>query len=265
MQILRIGLLTASLFLAGCIEILEEVWINADGSGRIRIDIGMSEAIFSMGKKEKGKDPLGDVNKDFEKTKSDIEKHPNIKHTDFRQHTDAGVRHFVFDIEVTDPAILNDLQKAIYLGERDTLKKADPEKIKPMEGAELHVEKKSDGTILFIRRFGPPGTETADSLDREGGELFRSAGYTVRLHAENILSSNGTIDESGKTVEWKIPIDHLMAGKAFRKELRAEIGPAGVNRQMWVIAGVLLVGILTGIIVALRKKKRADLQPQEPG
>ena len=40
--------LLASLFLAGCYDLTEELWINPDGSGRMKFTIGLAENLVAM-------------------------------------------------------------------------------------------------------------------------------------------------------------------------------------------------------------------------
>ena len=267
--------LFVSLFFAGCFEILEEVWINNDGSGRIKIDIGISEAMMSMGTSDSSANTFADLDKDFQKTKEEVEKNPKIKRVDFKQYSDGGMKHFAFDVEVRDLSALNDFQKIVYSSEKkDTAKEASAEQGMPLENSELTIEKQN-GKIVFVRRIGQkPATEdtsTSAEGDSAGkafedmgkamaGAMFGNFSYTVRLHADNISSTNGKLDDQKKTVEWKIPLGELMTGK--HRELRAEIVPAGGNMVMWIVAALVILGVVVGVVTMMRRKKEVPPMPQ---
>jgi len=277
----RLGLavvLAASLLFTGCFEILEEIWVNNDGTGRIKIDIGVSEAMMSMGNGEGDDSTFSSLDADFQKTKEEVEKNPKIKRIDFKQYTDGGMKHFVFDVEVNDLSALNDFQRIVYAGKDSSEEGA--EKGMPLENSDLTIEKK-DGKIVFVRTIGE---KTADQevgqmaesdtsgQDSSGkaveemgnamaGAMFGNYNYTVRLHADNISTANGKIDDQKKMVEWKIPFGQLVTGK--HKELRAEIVTTEGNMVMMIVGAVLVIGVLGGIVAVMRRKKESPtITPQ---
>ncbi len=253
--------LIASITLAGCFEVTEEVWINPDGTGRLKIDMGISEALLSEsddGRKSGQRNPFEDMSKDFDKAKEEIEKNPTIKKFDFQQYSGAGMKHFVFDIEVKEVSTLNDLQKAIYTGKKDSTETAETGDL-PLQQSELRIEKMAAGNTLFVRTLGRPEEEKKDSAEfgEPGMSLVRSmfgnSFYTVRLHGSRIISSNGKIDDEKETAEWKVSIADLM-GHSGQREFRAEIG----SRTNWIfltaiaVAGAVFAG---AIVIAVIKKK----------
>jgi hypothetical protein len=266
MQRLRLAtLLLVPFIFVGCFEIMEEIWINADGSARIIIDIGIPQSLMALGESEEGDNPFAELDEDFEKTKRDVEHNPGIKRMDFRQYTGEGLKHFVFDIEVTDLSSLNELQKIVYSGEEEPENSSNK---MPLENSDLLVEKQGD-RIAFIRRIGEGLTEgKSDTGSDSVGNGFEEMGkamagsmlgnnhYTVKLHAENIASANGAIDAEKRTVEWRIPIGELMMGN--RRELRAEIVPPMDNTTAWVVGVLVAVGLAVGIVTAARKKKAKE-------
>lgn len=256
-----------SLLFVGCINIVEEIWVNTDGTARIKIDIGMPEAMFSMGESEGGQDPFADLDKEFQKTKEDVEKNPDISRIDFKQYSEGGVKHFVFDVEVRNYKALNDFQKIVYAEEPD---QEGGGRDMPLENSELVVEAQN-GSLVFSRQIGQkPEGETQSEEDSLGNAMedmgqamadamFGNYTYTVRLYAENITESNGTINEQKNMAEWKIPFGQLMSGK--HRELRAEIVPSN-GLLMWIVAFVLIGAIVGGLVVLLRRKKEVLTMPQ---
>lgn len=256
--------LTMFLLFSGCFELLEEIWISPDGSARMKIDIGISEVMLSMGEGEE-EDPFANLDEEFRKTKEEVEKNPGVKHIDFQQYSDGTLKHFVFDIEVSDYTALNGLPRIIYA--ENSTSKTPTESMFQLEESELLIERQGDGKVIFVRRFGQP--EESDSLQDSGdmkeamaGAMFGNYYYTVRLHADEIATTNGRVDETKKMVEWKTPIGLLMAEKKFKKEFRAEIASTKGNVLMWIVAVVLVGGIVGGIVVLVRKKKMVADTPQ---
>jgi len=57
MKILKMSfLLGLTTLLSGCFELVEEIWINPDNSGRLKLDVAVSEKVIALGKLEGGKD-----------------------------------------------------------------------------------------------------------------------------------------------------------------------------------------------------------------
>ncbi len=269
--------LIASITLAGCFEVTEEVWINPDGTGRLKIDMGISEALLSEsenGGKSGQRNPIEDISKDFNKAKQKIEKNPNIKKFDFQQYSDAGMKHFVFDVEVKEVSTLNGLQKAIYSGKKEPAEAVETGRM-PLEQSELRIEKTAAGNTLFVRTLGPPEEGKKDSSEdgaipdslEKGFEklgmsmartMFGNSFYTVRLHGSKIISSNGKIDDEKKTAEWKVSIADLM-GHSGQREFRAEIG----SRTNWIfLTGIAFVGLVfVGAIVVIAVMRKKPLRP----
>jgi hypothetical protein len=68
-----------------------------------------------------------------------------------------------------------------------------------------------------------PGTEEMDAAGKAFlASMFAGKHFTVRLHAPKVASSNGTVDATATTSEWKIPLTELMEQEGLQ-ELRAEI------------------------------------------
>jgi len=99
MMILKMSfLLGLTILLSGCFELVEEIWINPDNSGRLKLDIAVSEKVIALGKLEEGKD----LSTGFEESKKRIENNPDIARLAYQEYSDAGMRHFIFDMAVND-------------------------------------------------------------------------------------------------------------------------------------------------------------------
>jgi hypothetical protein len=236
----------------------------------MKVDFGIPEAMLSMGGEEGMGNPFADIEKKFQETKTSVEKNPKVKRIDLSQHSDGTLKHIVLDIEVTDYAELQNLPKLLY-AEDDTAKSAEE---KPLEKSELRITTENDGKIVVVRSFGKSQTEAiteqdtasdpfADMGEAMAGAMFGNHHYTIKVYADNIVSSTGTVSADKKSAEWKLPIGSLMMGKMKQKEFRAEILLTKSNMMMYIIGAVLLVGILIGLFAVMGKKKTRPM-PNPP-
>lgn len=271
-RLLVVLLIVLSFLFTGCFELLEEIWINSDGSGRMRVDFGIPEAMLSMGGEEGMDDPFADIEQKFQETKASVEKNPKVKRIDLTQQSDGTLKHIVLDIEVTDYSELQDLPKLLY-AEDDTAKSSQET---ALEKSELRITKENDGKIIVSRYFGgvrskessAPEDTASDPFAQMGeamaGAMFGNNHYTVKVYADNIVSSTGKLSDDKKTAEWKIPIGSLIMGTMKQKEFRAEILPPSSNMMMYIIGGVLLLGILIGLVASMKKKTNRQMPSPPP-
>ena len=72
-----------SLACAGCLELTQEVWVNSDGSGRMRLDIALPRELLEMASEADGANPLAETLQEYERLKADREAgaQPMTKHS----------------------------------------------------------------------------------------------------------------------------------------------------------------------------------------
>ena len=109
----RLVLVLPLLTLTGCFDFLEEIWILPDGSGRVRIDIGLTSALFALpgiGSKEKLMD---DVHENAKQAAEAARSDPDVKSVKVETKDEGGLFHLIYEIEVKDVTKLADVQRRI--------------------------------------------------------------------------------------------------------------------------------------------------------
>ncbi|MBN2056772.1 hypothetical protein JW905_17725 [bacterium] len=239
-----ISLALIPLLACGCFELYEEIWVNEDGSGRFKLDMGFSEILLNMAREEGRDDPLQELRENYEATKADLESNPNIARFDYEEYKLGNMRHFVFDIDVRDISVVDDLHRQIVT-ERDK------GKLRPEGRSELTIDRLENGNLQFHQVFGNPEKDPyapenpfAEALGASFMQTMLGNRYIiVKLHGPRILSCNGTLDATMQTVEWRIPLLQLIGEGQAREELRAEVEmPRQIN---WL----LMAGIVAGVVV----------------
>lgn len=222
-KILRMGwVLVALSLLSGCIDYSEEIWINADGSGRIKVDVGLSPLIAGMVMKEGGDQSFCSQSDSVETSD------PNIIRQQTRMHSEGEMIHCIMEAQVKD------FRK---IAEMDTM---------PMEegGAKLEslfvIEDLGGGVARFHRRMvskqEKKNEESASSrrdaeLDEMMAEMFAERYLSITLHAPAVLSnSGGTLNPERTTVNWTVPFYEFSANDQVldaRAEVRYASTPGG--------------------------------------
>lgn len=227
-------LLIASLACSGCLELTQEVWVNGDGSGRMRLDIALPEGLMEMAAESDGLNPLTENLAEFERLKAHPEEIPHLRSLDHSEYVEGEFHHFVFELEVDDvtalPETMAEVQKRTSVGQEEG-EQADA----LASQHEMKLERIGDGRMLFVQTLidevqASSSDPEMEEMDASGkaflASMFAGKHYTVRLHAPKLVSSNGAIDATARISEWKIPLTELM-GREGPQELRAEIELAG--------------------------------------
>lgn len=248
------------LFLAGCVEIREEVWVNGDQSGRIKIDIGIvSEEVPTWGSKnleEAIKEYRKNMVEGMEEKKQNIEKIPNVKSVKIQQIYDdkkGELDHYIYDVHTKDIANLDDIFQEIR---RDDIDEEANWSIK--------TEKLENGNILFRQVFVYEEAEEdkqirdkaleeeiAEELDLSDKKRY----FSIILHTPKIISTNGEPDEWGRTAKWKVAFDDLSDDASYEKEFRAEIQLPKFKYSLVLLLVVLAISalVIAGIYVSIGK------------
>ena len=256
--------ITVLLCFSGCIDYLEEIWINADGTGKLKIDLGVAESFVSLGKNFGMEDSSQDMSKQYLKRKEEIERNPNVQKVDFKDFSAGDMHHFVFEIDVKDIFKVGELTKLLEMSQMDT------EGQQGNSGkSEIHIEKLQNGNIQFVQIFKSeqnPLSQQSDSSkvpnDSLGqamaASMFGDKGITIRVHGPKVVSSNGQADEQRKMVEWKISLVEL-SKNSFNRELKAEIELPHSNALLITIVVVVALLLLVMVVMVLKMRKNAML------
>ncbi len=86
--------------LTGCIDVDQQLWINSDGSGRMVMDIGITESEFRNAKM--GTEALIYIDKTLGKYQDSLKKNPLVKNLVTKQYSQENIQHRVIEFDVTD-------------------------------------------------------------------------------------------------------------------------------------------------------------------
>ncbi len=235
------------LLLSGCFQVTEEYWVNADGSGKMHFELGVSEALLAM-----GENSSVDGSQLFTEQGLDAQ-NPYLKNVKTSESSDNGMRTYIIDADVTD------FSKVFETGSEPS-------------GFQVQVEKLDNGNYLFKRTMdlatlnaGQDASLNAEGTDMTGlvAAMFSDKYWVIRLHVNNVVNTNGTLDKEKQLVEWKIPLSQVISGKDTI-EMTAEVSMGSPILQ-YVLIGVgvlLLIGVVVGVLLV--RRSRAKNQPPPP-
>jgi hypothetical protein len=234
----------AAICVLSCIEYEEEIWINADKSGKIKMTVGFAEDLAQMGG-ESELDGLSD-----EQFKAQADTTPGLKMIESKMYTEDETRYISMLMEFDNFEVLASLN--------DSEDKAD------MVG-NMKLEKKPDGKLYFSRIIsmgeeeGEQQSEEDEMASNMAAMMFGQSKWTYKVHMPGkVISANTSdkrIDKENNVVEWEVSLATLMKGP---KEMTAVLEPPSalpLNLLIIIIAagGIGLAGIV-GFLV-FRKKK----------
>jgi len=255
-------LVGAMVFLfAGCFEISEEIWFNSDGSGRLRYDFGVAQALIDAA-------TPGRAETYFREFRTRFSEHPDVTKFASQEYKETGFHHYVFDIEFRDTRVLAELlnslmhQQTAMMGDstdaRDAaIGRVSPSRVSFEQSLERYTRRHIQGDSLRA----PGDSAGIKELVLEKAMLSNVFGerfITVTIHAPRFLSANGAIDTSRGTASWKIRLVDSLAHPSGADVVRAEI--QFQKKVNWVFYLEVAASILfvTGLTVnrLLRKGRR---------
>jgi hypothetical protein len=255
-----IALVLAASCLTGCYEIHEEVWLHPDRSGRFKFGVIFygNELYFD---EEEGKTRselidtfMDDFWNEMETKKEKIGKLPFVESVAIDQDFYEGTMHyFVYDIHVTDVTKLDDIYQEICRGrvEDETVWKID-------------IRQGPFGRFVFTQVFTDEDALTGKDDETEGGaedddspedretpdDTWQDRSYKITLHAPQIISSNGFVDDQRKIAVWEMDILNPEDFDEFRAVV--QLSPV---RRMGILSAVLIICILGIGVWGLRKRR----------
>ena len=201
---LFITLLTI-LLLSGCYDFSEELWINADGSGRMKFTIGLAENLIAM---IEGSRESADFCDKAIKDKTRLDNNVLITSFAITKSNEAGMHYCTIDIGVIDFRNFGEVRNNVIEGDYDNYE------------FPFVIEELGEGRIRISQHFdnlGRDGPEQSE-IEKVGQEMamvmmtpmLAGKYITVTVHAPKIESSNGEISTDSKTVTWKKPLIDLV-------------------------------------------------------
>lgn len=242
---------------SGCFDLVQEIWLEAGGGGRLRLEVILPKTLLGLGRIG-GEDLLVSVREDAANAKAELAKDPDIRKFDYRTEEEAGVFKLIYEVESNDASKLQAAQARALAALAKKAGRGGEDRGGGETPVAFAVERKLGLGLDF------KGAVAAGPEPREGsaGEEFGKAmagamlgGHTVtvRLHAPFILSSNGTMDATRSTVEWKVPLGALVE-PGFRLEMNAQALAVDWKVGVALAAGaLLLVGLVLGRLTSRRR------------
>jgi hypothetical protein len=217
----------------GCLELTQEIWVNADGSGRMKLDISLPQGLMAMAAEAEGGNPFAENQAEYDQLKAHPEQVPNLRSLDHSEYVEGEFHHFVIELEVEDVTLLPETMEALQArtsvadedsGETGEIASPNDMRLERLgRDRMLFVQTLVDESMVSATGTAEPGMEEMEAASQAFlASMFAGKFYTVRVHAPRISSANGTVDEAAQTAEWKIPLGDVMSQQAPR-ELRAEI------------------------------------------
>ena len=228
-----------TLLLGGCIDYDEEMWLNADLSGRLAMNISIREELV------KGRTGFEkDMSEDG--LRRDVERIPGVKLESFESFRDAG--RVIVKVRITFDSVEKLTRHETGLGESSPMSL--------LGAVTLHEER---GKLIFDRVLRASPTMKAqnkaeDMMAKGLGSLLFSKNYLAyKLHVPNelITANSQHINDAGRTVEWKFTLAQAMREPP---DMHVEWKkPLGLGLWVAIGGGTLLVLVLAFI----RKPHRA--------
>lgn len=231
--------------LSGCFQVDEEIWHNQDGSGRFRLDVGLSEDVLSFLNSNAGEG--GKTMSDSWKALNDAPKNnPNIKNAKLDEFAKDGMHHFTADFDLTSIEKSN----ATSAGGSDS------------GLGNFKIEKLANGNYRFSQTLGISDGGQSPQDDQSRAMMvaaMQDRYWTVKLHTSKVVASDkaATVDAKTGLVAWKLPMAQLMDGKTT-VEIWAEY-KAQPELPILLIAGavgLVLLAAGAGAFVMLKKKHK---------
>lgn len=237
------ALLALALALSGCLNISQEMWVNPDGSGKMKIDMGLGEIFFQFG---------GDAEASpFEDLKATFKEAPGIKNMTVREYNDsnAQMRHLVIEFDVDNIYDYFTTQAAAAGG---TL------------GSDMKLEQLANGNFRITQKLANPSQDEAPLDDASKDmmrDYFKNMYWQVIIHVPTVVNTNG--NRSGNTVEWKVPMaDLFLEGKLVDVDLEYNLTPsAGEFPWLIIVIVVAVLAVIALVVLLLSGRKKPEAQP----
>ena len=200
---LILGLATC-LLLSGCYDLTEELWINSDGSGRMKFTIGLAENLVVM--IESG-GQSADFCENAIRDKGKLEANELITSLAISKKNEAGMLFCTIDIGVTDFRRFAKVRNIAIQGDYD--KYEFPFVIQDLDEGRIRISQ----DFSNLGRDDPEQSDLAKISQQMAmammSPMLAGKYITVTVHAPMIESSNGEISADNKTATWKKPLVDL--------------------------------------------------------
>ena len=246
-------LLLVPLFLIGCVNYSEETWLNSNGSGKMSMEISISEQFVAMMTQEGSSNPFSqkELAKPFKGVKG-------IKLGEVKTYHKDGNQVVAMNFEFESLKALQNVKSSDgtpgFLGK-------------------ITFTKNKQGQMVFKRTIEQTNmgqsdpTEQTDSENGLDSDLQNQMSaamfsgyywkYTVHFPSKLINATTDTIDKKTNTVVWEIPLSDL----STKSHVMTATIEAPMNWSIIIIIAAAFVFIAALVVVILKfTKKPAKLE-----
>jgi hypothetical protein len=258
---LVLPLLLLSFIAIGCFDIAEDFWVNADGSARVRLDVGMSKELAAMGAMDSSSknNPASEFDKLKEMAKGDSA----ITGVITGDTVIGDMHHYFVEIAVKRAADLERIQSLLFKDSSSEENKFPPPALTvTTTGNRVTMSLKMKGDAKAAGDSATKG-DSSNPMAAMGeammASMFGNAGVTYRIHGPKIITSEGTIDSAKTTVMWKYSFANLssLGGKTLSAEIElpaSPVPPTTSNNAVYV--GLLALVIIIALTVVMMRRRR---------
>lgn len=228
-----------SLLLSSCIEGEEEIWVNPDASGRVRLEVTAPTLIFSR---------FGGVEQVIAEAKEGFSTSDNVTLTTIEAVPDGGRTTLKAALAFRDAREVGDLLKRF----RDPAfpdEKSQEELVVGETELDIGIPDLSFTRSIDVRGLLPPEAQNPMTLRLLGDSQIN---YRMNLPTAVRTHNADQISPDRRSLEWNVPLQRLLAGPV-EMEFTA---PLPRLTFYFVLAGVLLLIILVASIFIWKRTKR---------
>jgi hypothetical protein len=221
------------LLLSGCYDLSEELWINSDGSGRMKFTVGLAESLVAM---LESSGESADFCDNAIKDKSNLENDELVTFVAITKSREAGMHYCTIDISVTDFRQFKEVRNNAIAGAYNKYE------------FPFMIDDLGEGRVRISQDFSNFGRDDPglSEIEKAGQEMAMAmmtpmmAGkyITVTVHAPKIESSNGEISSDSKSTVWKKPLIDLMRNPdqphSFEMVLQKNVGMLDRFKSWWI-------------------------------
>lgn len=207
--------LVSVLVLGGCFDYTEEVFVERDGTGRLRTDVAFLSELL-------GPDEVEGLRQSMQEAAEQLRQHPDVLKVAVSDRADGVKHHFVLDLTAKTYQALPGIVQADYLT------------LEQLEGRQVRfVRAMNDGAAaraLALVGRGTPNVASADDRVRDLAARLMGRGRareevdfhaTFVLHAPKVVDANGEV--SGGDVTWRYRLEELEEKAPPRLEARVDL------------------------------------------
>jgi hypothetical protein len=255
-----------ALLLTSCIDVKQDIWIHADGGGKLILDMGISKQALEMMKNlsQLGGEDAEEGNpltQDPEKTAANLKKSEFVTDVQWEEKEDEKYKRQIYTVEISDITKVGEVLEENPLS--NSLQELAGDNIATSEEDEFIIEKTETGTYKLSAVSKGQSEEEQDPIQAlMMKQMLGDAKLTVQVHAKAI-NHNGKEQEDG-SILWALPLGETLAGFSFKGEFEAPKPPPAPEDTTSEDSGNSMLPILVGVIMVTSAKKRKGLASGEP-